>query len=105
MIWVHIRLRGREYLGVLDTGATVSIVAKNMLPRGDLKDIMPTAAIRMGDGHVVHSCGDCEVKVPMRSRSHAHPFYLIDTEGFNFVLGTDFFIEHSEILSLTLGAP
>ena len=61
MFWVRIRLGGLEYLGVLDTGATISIVAKKMLPFGDLKNILPTAAIRMRDGHVVHSCGDCEV--------------------------------------------
>ena len=65
MYWVHIRLGGREYLAVLDTGATISIVAKKILHCGDLKNILPTAAIRMGDGHVVHSCGDCEVEVPM----------------------------------------
>ena len=45
---VHIRLGGREYLGVLDTGATISIVAKKILPRGILKNTMPTAVIRMG---------------------------------------------------------
>ena len=58
MIWVRIRLGGRDYLGVLDTGATISIVAKKILPCGSLKNTMTTAAIRMGDGHVVHSCGD-----------------------------------------------
>ena len=103
MFLVRIRLGGREYLGVLDTGATISIVAKK--PRGDLKNIMPTAAIRMGDGRVVHSCGDCEVDVPMGSRSIAHRFYAMDTEAFDFVLGTDFFAEHPQILSLTLQAP
>ena len=61
--------------------------------------------IRMGDGHVVHSCGDCEVEVPMGSRSITHGFYVMDTEAFDFVLGTDFFVEHSQILSLTLQAP
>ena len=105
MFWVHIRLGGREYLGVLDTGATISIVAEKISPCGDLKNILPTAAIRMGDGHVVHSCGDCEVEVPMGSRSIAHRFYVMDTQAFNFVLGTDFFVEHSQILSLTLQAP
>ena len=65
MFWVRIRLGGREYLGVLDTGATISIVAKKILPSGDLKKLLPTAAICMGDGHVVHSGGDCEVQVPM----------------------------------------
>ena len=66
---------------------------------------MPTACIRMGDGHVVHSCGDCEVDVPMGSRSIDHRFYVMDTEAFDFVLGTNFFVEHSQILSLTLQAP
>ena len=63
---------------------------------------MTTAAIRMGDGHVVHSCGDCEVEVPMGSRTIAHRFYVMDTEAFDFVLGTDFFVQHSQIQSLTL---
>ena len=105
MFWVCIRLAKREYLGVLDTGATLSMVAKKILPCGDLKNILPTAAIRMGDGHVVHSCGDCEVKVPMGSRSIAHRFYVMDTEAFDFVLGTDFFVEQSQILSLTCKYP
>ena len=66
---------------------------------------MTTAAIRMGDGHVVHSCGDCEVEVPMGSRTIAHPFYVMGTEAFDFVFGTDFFVQHSRIQSLTLQAP
>ena len=53
---------------------------------------------------MVHSCGDCEVKVPMGSRSIAHQFYVMDTEGFDFVLGTYLFVEHTQILSLTLQA-
>ena len=105
MFRVRIRLGGHEYLGVLDTGATISIVAKKILPDGELKNIMPTAAICMGDGHVVHSCWDCEVEVPMGSRSIAHRFYVMDTEAFDFVLRTDIFVEHSQILSLTLQAP
>ena len=105
MFWVRIRLGAREYLGVLDTRATISIVAKETLPCGDLKNVMPTAAIRMGDGHVVHSCGDCEGEVPMGSRSIAHRFYVMDTEAFEFLLGTDIFVEHSQILSLTLQTP
>ena len=60
---------------------------------------MTTAAIRMGDGHVVHSSGDCEVEVPMGSRTIAHRSYVMDTEAFDFVLGTDFFVQHSQILS------
>ena len=104
MFWVRIRLGGLDYLGVLDTGATISIVAKNILPCGSLKNTMTTAAIQMGDGHVVHSCGDCEVEVPMGSRTIAHRFSVMDTEAIDFVLGTDFFVQHSRIQSLTLQA-
>ena len=78
---------------------------KKTLPLGDLKNIMPTAAIRMGDGHMVHSCGDWEVVVPMGSRSIDHRFYVMDTEAFDMALGTNFFAEHPQILSLTAQAP
>ena len=105
MFWVRIRLGGREYLGVLDTGATISIVARKTFPCGRLKNTMTTAAILMQDGHVVHSCGDCKMEVPMGSRTIAHWFYVMDTEAFDFVLGTDFFVQYSQIQSLTLQAP
>ena len=104
MFWLGISLQGREYLGVLNTGATISNVAKKTSPRGDLKNILSTAPIRMGDGHVVPGCGDCEVDVSMRSRSIAHRFYVMDTRAFAFVLGTNFFAEHRPIPSLRLQA-
>ena len=105
MFWVRIRIGGREYLGILDTGDTISIAAKKTLPCGSLKNTMTTAAIQMGDGHVVHSCRDCEVEVPMGSRTIAHWFYVMGAEAFDFVLGTDFLVQHSQIPSLTLQAP
>ena len=41
----------------------------------------------------------------MGSRTIAHRFYVMDTEAFDFLLGTDFFVQHSQIQSLTLQAP
>ena len=52
-------------------------MAKKTLPRGSLTNTMPTAAIQIGDGHVVHNCGDCEVEVPMGSRTIVPRFYVI----------------------------
>ena len=78
------------------------MLAKKILPGGSLTNTMPTTAIRIGNGHVVHSCGDCEVEVPMRSRTIAYRFYVIDTEALDLVLGTDFFVQHTQIQSLTL---
>ena len=85
--------------------ATMSIVAKKKLPRGDLKIVKPTAAIQMGDGHPLHRCGDCEVDMPLGHGGIAHWFYVMDTEAFDFVLGTNYFVEHAQILSLALQAP
>ena len=41
----------------------------------------------------------------MGSRTIAHRFSVMDTDAFNFVLGTDFFVQHSQIQPLTLQAP
>ena len=79
-------------------------MAKNILPREDLKNVMPTAAIRMGDGHMVQSRGDCELDVPMGTRSIAHRLCVMDTEAFNVGLGTKVFVQHAGILSLMLQA-
>ena len=54
---------------------------------------------------MVHSCADCKVEVTLGSRIIAHRFYVMDTQAFDFVLGTNFFVEHSRILSLSLPAP
>ena len=54
---------------------------------------------------MVHSCGDCEVDVTIGTRRIVHRFYMMDTQVFDFVQGTDFFAEHPQILSLTLQAP
>ena len=97
MFWVRIRLAGQKSLGVIDTWATIFIFAKKTLRHEDLKNIVPTAAVRMADGHVVHSCRDCEVDVPIGSRSIAHRFYVMDTEAFDFVLRTNFFVKHSQM--------
>ena len=105
MFWIRIPLGGHKYLAVLHTGATIAIVAKKTLPCGNLKNTTTTAATRTGDGHVVHSCGDCEMEVPMGFRTIAHRFYVTDTEAFHFVFGTDFFVQHSQIQSLMLQVP
>ena len=105
MFWVRLRFGGLEYRGVLDTGATISIVAKKILPEGFLKNTVPTAAIRVGDVYVVYSCGDTLVDVPMGSRDIAHRFYVMDREAFDFVLGTDLFRAHPQVQSLTLQSP
>ena len=80
-------------------------MAKKILPVGNLKNIMPTAAIHIGDDHLVRSCGNCDVNVCVRTRSLVHRFYVMDTETLDFVLGTAFFDKQPWIPSVTLQAP
>ena len=101
---VRICLGGGEYLGLLYTDDTIHIVAKKTLPRDGLKNTMPTTAICIGDGHMVHSCGNCEVEITMGSRSIPHRFDVMVTEAFVCILGADFFTEQPQVLSLTLQA-
>ena len=105
VFWLKISIGGTEYLCVLDTRATISIVAKKMLPLRLIRSTMPTAAIRMGDGFVVYSCGDCSPDVPLGTRNLSHAFYVIDTEAFDFVVGTDFFTAHPQVRSMSLQSP
>ena len=59
MFWVRIRLGGREYLGVLDTGATISIVAKKDLFSADIQ--MYATARSLGGRHPVVIVGDTNI--------------------------------------------
>ena len=43
--------------------------------------------------------GTAWTTLPRGSRSIAHRLYVIDIEAFDFVLGTDSFVEHSQIIS------
>ena len=58
-----------------------------------------------GGWPLLHSCEHCEVDVPMETRSMMHRFNVMDTEAIDFVLRTNFFADHPQILSLTLPAP
>ena len=45
------------------------------------------------------------MEVPLGSRTIAHWFNVMDTEAFDFVFGTDFFVQHCQIQFLTLQSP
>ena len=94
-------LQAKESRGVLDIGATISVVSAKIVPRYGLKRTMSTALFHMGEGHVVHSCGDCEVEVSMSLKRVHCRFHGMVTETFDFVLVTDLFTEHPPVISPT----
>ena len=73
MFWVRIRLGGREYLGVLDTGATISIVAKKILPCGNLKNTIEAGSDPRGHLGVTWGVYLCAGKPPLADIILSHP--------------------------------
>ena len=49
VFWITIIIGGKEYLGVLDTRAAISIVAKNILPVGMMQNTIPTVVLQQGE--------------------------------------------------------
>ena len=83
------RIQGHSLDTILDTGATVSAVAKRYT-RNAVIDPHDTMYIRVGNGEVIHSMGSTEVEVDLGSVKCMQKCQVIDTSAFDCVLGTDF---------------
>ena len=79
---------------VLDTGATLSIVARGLLKTFNKTN---TVAIRVGDGRTIHSLGRVDVSICLGDRSVMQHSRVLDTEAFDIVIGTDFLRENSQV--------
>ena len=84
---------------MLDTGATLSIVARRLLK--NLKKTK-TVAIRVGDGRTIHSLGEGDVIICLGDETVTQHCTVLDTEAFDIVIGTDFLrrYPHEKMLSL-----
>ena len=56
------KIGDQVYKGVLDTGATLSIVAHRLLKQAKIRSTK-TVAIRVGDGRTIQSLGGVDVTV------------------------------------------
>ena len=61
MFWITVKNGDQVYKAVLDTGATLSIVASRLLKQAKMQKTK-TVAIRVGDGRTIHSLagGRCD---------------------------------------------
>ena len=83
------RIQDHSLDTILDTGATVSAVAKRYT-RNAVIDPHDTMYIRVGNGEVIHSMGSTEVEVDLGSVKCMQICQVLDTNAFDCVLGTDF---------------
>ena len=87
---------------VLDTGATLSIVARRLL-RTFKKT--RTVAIRVGDGRTIHSLGGVDVSICLGDETGSQHGRPLDTDTFVIVIGTDFLRRNPQVKVLSLRRP
>ena len=77
------------YKAVLDTGGTLSIVARRLLKQANIRKTK-TMAKRVGDGRTIHSLGRVNVTVCLGNEQVSQQCKVFDTDAFDIVIGTDF---------------
>ena len=87
---------------MLDTGATLSIVARRLLKT--LKKTK-TVAIRVGDGRSIHSLGGVDVTICLGDETVTQNCRVLDTDAFDIVIRTDFLRRNPQVKMLSLQRP
>ena len=87
---------------MLDTGATLSIVAQSLLKT--FKHTK-TVAIRVGDGRTIHSLGLVHVSICLGDETVTQDCRVLDTDAFDIVIGTDFLRRNPQVKILSLQHP
>ena len=87
---------------MLDTGVTLSIVARRLLKTFQKTK---TVAIRVRDGRTIHSLGGVHVTFCVGDKTVTQHCRLLDTDAFDIVIGTDFLRRNPQVKVLSLQHP
>ena len=90
------------FRAVLDTGATLSIVARRLLKTFKKSKTM---AIRVGDGRAIHSLGGVYVTICLGDGTVTQHCRVLDTDAFGIVIGSDFLRRNPQVKMLSLQRP
>ena len=96
------KIGDQVFRAMLDTGATLSIVARRLL-RTFKKT--KTVAIRVGDGRTIHSYGGVDVTICLGEETVTQHCRVLDTEAFDIVIGSDFLRRNPQVKMLSLQRP
>ena len=86
VFWFLEKIGDQVFRAVLDTGATLSIVARRLLKTFKKTK---TVAIRVGDGRTIHSLGGVDVTICLGDETVTQHCRVRDTDD-DIVIGTDF---------------
>ena len=93
------KIGDQVFRAVLDTGATLSIVARRLLKTFRKTK---TVAIRVGDGRTIHSLGGVDVTICLGDETVTQHCRVLDTDAFDIVIGTDFLRRNPQVKMLSL---
>ena len=80
------KIGDQVFRAVLDSGATLSIVARRLLKTFKKTK---TVAIRVGDGRTIHSFGRVDVTICLGDKTGTQHGRVLDTDACDIVIGTD----------------
>ena len=87
---------------MLDTGATLSIVARRLLKTFKKTK---TVAIRVGDGRTIHFLWGDIVSICLGDEAVTQHCRVLDTDAFDIVIGTDVLRRNPQVKLLSLQCP
>ena len=102
---LNITIFGKPKLGLLDTGATCSIASVKAIPKGCQIFHGAPCTVKMGNGQVEPLTKLVRAQVPVANKKVSHQFYVLETDAFDFVVGTDFFVAHPECTFIGVQQP
>ena len=102
VFWILVKIGDQVFRAVLDTGATLSIVARRLLKTFKKTK---TVAIRVGDGRTIHSLGGVDVTICLGDETVTQHCRVLDTDAFDIVIGTDFLRRNPQVRMLSLQRP
>ena len=94
----------QTYHGLLDTGASNSLVAGRLVEQGQTQ-MGGIFGVKVGNGAVQLTSGETEGVVHVGEEDIPFSFATFDTDVFDVILGNDFFEAHPHIKYLSLQAP
>ena len=96
------KIGDQVFRAVLDTGATLSIVAQRLLKTFKTTK---TVAIRVGDGRTIHSLEGVDVTICLGGETVTQHCRVLDTDAFDIVIGTDILRRNPQVKVLSLERP
>ena len=99
---ILVKIREQGFRAVLDTGATLSILALRLLKTFKKTK---TVAIRVRDWCTIHSLGGIDVTICLGDKTVTQHCRVLDTDAFDIVIGTDFLRRNPQVKMLCLQRP